>query len=163
MGSVDDIKDGLNVTDTVGIEFIADIGAQIQTRLLRDSSIPNLIVLALLFLISVLTYFEFFLHIINKVAGKFMTCFFSCLRGSGLRGIVDAYGDDRQLTYQQALDLGDIQGISSYSILDNPNYSRAFMQDKVSVKGQSLIDVLSARATEQGGLSSAFSTMGEAY
>jgi hypothetical protein len=159
----DDLKQFKDTNGASG--FLQDYGAQIQTRFLREASIPNLILLLILVMIFMLSYLETFAKAFSQCIARVFAAFVSCLRKTGIRGVLDAYDDDRQLTFSQALDLGDVQGISSYSILDNPTYSRAFMRDSKMSGGktQTLLEVLKQRATDGAGLSDAFSVMGDSY
>jgi len=141
--------------------FVVDV----QQRLLADQSLPNLALIIVFILWKVLKNFRFFVRGLEVALDYIRSIANYCFRDNPFVQLLrdEAYSDDRQLTYDQALDSASITGIQSYFILANPRYARAFHREPTGSKTSNLIDVLKARATDGSGISDMFSTAGDSF
>jgi len=139
---------GFNSTfiESVDLSGLSWNGFQVAERIFNPRCIPALLVIILFCIIKVLTKFQLFLHISNKLVKQTWRVLKFLLRSTAF-GLMDDYKNDGSLTLQQAIDVGMLSGISSYNILANPTYSRAFQLETDS-KASGLLDVLRKKAAD---------------
>ncbi len=160
--SVGVAPEDLELIDSNSTTGLTEFGLAVQDRFTRDASIPNLLLLLLLVLYRLLSNFAVFVKLFDRVARVLYKVFAYCFSGVNLEASANPYQDERQMTFQQATDLGAFRGITSYNILANPRYADAFNLSEDVGGEKSLLDVLKKRATDAASttLSSAFSMSG---
>ncbi|GBG27280.1 Hypothetical Protein FCC1311_035022 [Hondaea fermentalgiana] len=151
---------GITVVDT---SLINDI----ISRALQNQAIPNLLLLIFFFAWKILRNFRYGLVILEKARLYTRDAFARVFKNDSLSSLLDeSFEDDRQLTFEQALDAGLISGIRSYYILANPKYARAFHrrdEDHDDTSEKSFLDILRQRATESDGVNALFSLTGNSF